>query len=308
MDEILIELGPNQKATASLTGSVANSEGTMVGAMVLAINLDDPKNRSRNNLRVFTENGEFSFEQLVPGKYVLFAVPESGYMPTFYHENGIQTNMWQEATTLTLEDNSNLTGINFVLTELPLFTEHLPTNIFGVVRDEEELPLSDALISVYNPQNELVNYSVTDESGEFNVGGLEPGSYKVTCSAYGLLYEEKSEIEVNIDGNDPGLTFTVDEVVSVENNNTPVEFNLAQNYPNPFNPTTTISFTIKEQTSAELKVYDILGAEIKTIINDQFNPGNYQVNFDATDLPSGIYIYQLKTNRFIQSRKMLLMK
>ncbi|MDZ7764750.1 MAG: T9SS type A sorting domain-containing protein [Melioribacteraceae bacterium] len=94
---------------------------------------------------------------------------------------------------------------------------------------------------------------------------------------------------------------------------TPINFHLAQNYPNPFNPTTTIKFNIptvetghapSQQTS--LIVYDILGREIKTLINKQLEPGEYEVEFDGSDLSSGIDFYRLTANEFVQTRKMLL--
>lgn len=91
------------------------------------------------------------------------------------------------------------------------------------------------------------------------------------------------------------------------------EFSLEQNYPNPFNPTTQITFTIpsnvkRETQDVSLIVYDILGREIKTLINKNLSAGNYEVTFDASDLPSGVYVYSLLSGRFQQSKKMLLIK
>ena len=85
-------------------------------------------------------------------------------------------------------------------------------------------------------------------------------------------------------------------------------FNLEANYPNPFNPSTTISFSISERAKVTLMVYDILGNEIYTIINEEREGGNYTINFDASDLTSGIYFYRLTAGGFSQSRKMLLIK
>ena len=95
---------------------------------------------------------------------------------------------------------------------------------------------------------------------------------------------------------------------------TPNSFELSQNYPNPFNPTTTISYSIPDVASdfslsnVQLKIYDVLGKEVATLVNKQQNPGNYEVKFDASRLTSGIYFYQLKTGSFIQTKKMILMK
>ncbi len=88
----------------------------------------------------------------------------------------------------------------------------------------------------------------------------------------------------------------------------PKVFGLGQNYPNPFNPSTQISYSIPEAGNVDLKVYDILGNEITTLVNETKAPGNYVVVFDASSLASGIYIYVLKSNNFVQTRKMLLLK
>ena len=88
----------------------------------------------------------------------------------------------------------------------------------------------------------------------------------------------------------------------------PVEFTLEQNYPNPFNPTTTINYSIPEAGNVELKVYDVLGNEVANLVNQEMAPGNYTANFDASSLASGIYIYTLRTNNFVEAKKMLFLK
>ena len=88
----------------------------------------------------------------------------------------------------------------------------------------------------------------------------------------------------------------------------PVEFALEQNYPNPFNPTTTIKYSIPEAGNVELKVYDILGNEVATLVNEVKSPGNYAAEFDASVFASGVYIYTINANNFAQSKKMILMK
>ncbi len=86
------------------------------------------------------------------------------------------------------------------------------------------------------------------------------------------------------------------------------DYSLSQNYPNPFNPTTTISYQIKERGLVKLKVYDVLGKEVETIVKEEQTPGSYSVKFDGSNLPSGVYVYSLRVNNFIQIRKMILLK
>ena len=85
-------------------------------------------------------------------------------------------------------------------------------------------------------------------------------------------------------------------------------FKLEQNYPNPFNPITTIQYAVPSMQFISLKVYDILGSEVATLVNEEKPAGEYEVKFDATSLPSGTYFYQFKAGSFIQTKKMILMK
>ncbi len=86
------------------------------------------------------------------------------------------------------------------------------------------------------------------------------------------------------------------------------DFALEQNYPNPFNPVTKIKYSIKEKGNVELKVFDMLGSEIATLVNEEQNVGHHEVNFDASALSSGVYLYTITSGSFMQTRKMLLMK
>ena len=98
----------------------------------------------------------------------------------------------------------------------------------------------------------------------------------------------------------------------------PKNYELYQNFPNPFNPTTKIKYSIPSIQNplsggargglVSLKVYDILGREVKTLVNEVKSPGNYEVNFSAIDLASGVYFYRLQAGNFVQTNKMILMK
>lgn len=87
-----------------------------------------------------------------------------------------------------------------------------------------------------------------------------------------------------------------------------LSFTLEQNYPNPFNPTTTIHFTLPHREYGMLKVFDMLGREAATLVNEELNSGEHSVVFDAKGLPSGVYFYQLRAGIFIQTKKILITK
>ena len=88
----------------------------------------------------------------------------------------------------------------------------------------------------------------------------------------------------------------------------PKSFYLSQNYPNPFNPITTINYKLPKDGKVTLKVYDILGKEIFTLVSGNKNAGSYQVNFDAHNLASGVYYYQLKVGEYLETKKMVVLK
>ncbi|MBK7978610.1 MAG: T9SS type A sorting domain-containing protein [Ignavibacteriae bacterium] len=117
---------------------------------------------------------------------------------------------------------------------------------------------------------------------------------------------------VQIDPNNLILK-SVQNITSVNNPVQNFDFNLEQNYPNPFNPVTTIKYSIpysgkREIQNVKIIIYDVLGKEIAKIVNQKQNPGNYKVEFDGSNLPSGIYVYQLQVGNLFNSKKMILLK
>jgi hypothetical protein len=88
----------------------------------------------------------------------------------------------------------------------------------------------------------------------------------------------------------------------------PNGFVLEQNYPNPFNPTTVIKFQVSSSKFVSLKVYDVLGREVKTLVNEKLEAGSYETTFDATGLASGIYFYRLQSGEFVSTKRLLLLK
>ena len=88
----------------------------------------------------------------------------------------------------------------------------------------------------------------------------------------------------------------------------PIEFNLAQNYPNPFNPTTIISFSVAEKSNVSLTVFNLLGEQVATLVNEVKETGSYQVEFNASNLSSGLYLYRIEAGNFITTKKMVLIK
>jgi len=112
-----------------------------------------------------------------------------------------------------------------------------------------------------------------------------------------------------------GIVYGDTTLTGIDDEEKPIasEFKLEQNYPNPFNPSTIIKYSIpsvgtRDRVSVQLIVYDILGNEVVTLVNEELSSGEYEIQFDATGLPSGIYFYHLTAGSIIKTKKMILLK
>jgi len=155
----------------------------------------------------------------------------------------------------------------------------------------------------------LVNWDMVNDPVVAWVGGNGVLEGSLRIDSYQLTY---------LPGNDNTGEFYFDDLRVVDKTTVdvddetitgiPSEYTLEQNYPNPFNPATQISFGIPKAGMVKLEVYTLLGQKVKTLISTEMNSGYHSINFDAGDLSSGIYIYTISANDFIQSKKMLLLK
>lgn len=154
-----------------------------------------------------------------------------------------------------------------------------------------------------NVAGELVNGSGTvvamnnqTSSNPFTLTAPGEGFYKVNAG-YKNPSRRWDSVTVNILATDVGATTSA-----------PREFRLDQNYPNPFNPTTTIEFALPATQLTTLKVFDVQGREIATLVDQQLEAGTHAVRWDAGILPSGVYFYRLQAGTFVQAKKLLLMR
>jgi hypothetical protein len=116
-------------------------------------------------------------------------------------------------------------------------------------------------------------------------------------------------IPANVTNNNYGLIIGTQQFIDEKKGNViPTEFALFQNYPNPFNPTTVIRYSIPTAVLVNIKIYDLLGNEMLTLLNEFRAPGNYENNFDGVQFASGVYIYKLQAGNYTESKKMLLLR
>jgi len=200
---------------------------------------------------------------------------------------------------------------------LDFFNVVVPVELvsFSATKDEEDIFLCWSTATELNNQGFEIQRS--NDNQNFNRIGFVEGKGTTTerqeysfrdntITGEGKYFYRLKQI-------DHEGTFSYSQVIEIDYNLLPSKFSLSQNYPNPFNPTTKIKFTIpqdvrRETRDVSLKVYDILGKEIAILVNEKKQPGVYEIEFDAGEFSSGIYFYILTAGKFIDTKKMILIK
>jgi hypothetical protein len=181
----------------------------------------------------------------------------------------------------------------------PDLVTEVPSNLF--------ISLSDRVRSFTYGDNTL--WIGIDRINKFNpVTGEYLGNLEIPGFATDIFFNNKFW---SYNESDNSISIYNPTTVGVEENNNlsiPEDFSLAQNYPNPFNPNTTIVYNLPVSSDVMLKVYDVLGREVATLVNEEKAAGNYQVEFDASNLSSGIYYYTITAGDFHQTKKLVLLK
>ncbi len=198
----------------------------------------------------------------------------------------------------------------------------------------DSLSISQISTTTYNIKsffkNEGSSYTVNDikvkiSTNYIAIKQIVPDTINISSIAPKATAETTDDVNITVDSRFNGLfkfnfeimsngwTYWKDTVSQVatginEKILSPIDFSLSQNYPNPFNPNTTINFIIPKSSFVNLSVYDILGRKISTLVNEEKTAGNYKVDFNAINLPSGIYFYNLQAGSLIKSKKMILLK
>ncbi len=184
-----------------------------------------------------------------------------------------------------------------------IFKEKFPSGyiIEGKLSFTEIASIPDAADVVFNPivgKRIPIDYAMNDADATGQREGI-------------MTYSPNNEDQSWADVSRWAYTWIGDSMVGVdekEDANTVVTFDLAQNYPNPFNPATVIKYSIPTSEFVELKVFNVLGQEVASLINNVQNAGVHYVNFNASDLASGVYVYRLNAGSFVSTKKMLLIK
>lgn len=244
-------------------------------------------------------------------------------------ENSVQLNRWHHVAAvydgsamkifidgdLAAQSNGvftigNANNSNLLVGESPGF----PGRVFNGKIDEVRIwNIARSQSQIQNTLNTILTseYYSTPDSGLAGYWRMDEGTGQTAADL--SVYSNNATLgtSVNPDASDPVWVEVNLLIVNVEdeskNKSLPISFSLSQNYPNPFNPNTVISYQLPVTSYATLKVYDILGNEIATLVNEEKMAGEYEVSFDASSLSSGVYFYQLRASSFIETKKMVLL-
>ena len=158
-----------------------------------------------------------------------------------------------------------------------------------------------------NPLRQIFTY---DNNGNAVLGEQfvwQNGSWVVGSNGTIRIYYNNMQSYMDLSCNKVSIQYTFISDVN-DKNTIPERYLLSQNYPNPFNPSTVITYQIPNSDYVSVKVYDILGTEVKTLVNQEQSAGNYKVEFDAGNLSSGVYFYELRAGKFREVKKLILTK
>jgi hypothetical protein len=223
--------------------------------------------------------------------------------------NETELNSYLTTEEFTVNNNSDLTfSVRFGTVDSVTTANTLNDNEYVRFRVELVDAATNELLGTFSS----VEYTKTNLYQYNNIG------YSVNTDGIGnKKVKIRLRVEDNVEAEYTIAQIIADETVLGKTNYTEISYlgelsvetyELAQNYPNPFNPETVIYYQIPESGEVSLKVYDMLGRELRTLVNQTQNQGRYEVKFNARDLASGVYIYRLQVNDFVTSKKMMLVK
>ncbi|MGA7160887.1 MAG: carboxypeptidase regulatory-like domain-containing protein [Bacteroidota bacterium] len=256
--------------------------------------------------------GNFTIGNLLPGSYFIFAVPLGNYAPAFYSSDTVTTR-WKMATKVVVDGNT-VSGIDIYVHAIPISVDGF-ADISGTLSLTSGSASTMAGAIVYATKSNVVaGFAITDVAGNYDINGLAPGTYSLSVDrpGYNETASSSGTVSYNAAGNpvNSSVPLSMSSVTLVGETPTlqPEQYSLGQNYPNPFNPSTTIRYTLPASGRVAVRVYNILGQVVATLVDGNQNAGTYNVTFNASALSSGVYFYRIESGSFSAVKKMMLLK
>lgn len=310
-------LTPVTPAVAKVAGQVTDSAGFPVIAKLVLFNVrpqvmiaiyPPPPMYCRS---IHTDStGHFVFDQVPNGKYMLQVVPFRGYLPTYFKANDCGVRNPRLADTIEVKNDASVSGLSVCVKKVNTTGGG---RIAGFVRISGGMGIAGVVVTAELAGSSVKTFAVTESNGSYELADLDQGSYTIYAEKLG--YNSATVSNTLLDYSKGIVDKTLD-IVLPASNTTSVEFSkgipqsivLGHNYPNPFNPSTQITFSLAKESRATVKVFNILGQPVATLVEGTLSAGEHRVTFDAADLPSGVYLYELQADGKRIVNKMLLMR
>ncbi|HEX9658062.1 MAG TPA: T9SS type A sorting domain-containing protein [Bacteroidota bacterium] len=289
----------------SISGMVQDSTGVGVVSRIVLIPVRHNVWPHRARFGHTDSLGAYTITEVHEGDYYVLALPFSGYAPSFYKAGVCGMIRWHDADTVHVA--GNVTGIDVCVAPI---NNGGVAHIGGRITAQGAGNIEGVHAIALRSDGMVVGYGLTDASGRYVIDAVSPGNITIVADRDGYVGNATSVAispsTFNIEN--VNLTLTPVSPTSVGAGNVPTRYSLEQNYPNPFNPSTTIEFSIPAAQLVTLKVYNLLGQEVATLVNGQQTAGAHSVHWNASSLSTGFYFYKMETGNFSQTRKLMLMK
>ena len=252
-------------------------------------------------------DGSYKVYAQLPDYYFLQAYTNN-FLPGYYNDEGLASVYWQSADSLLIDNNIIDKNISLVRDSSWGAGSIGGFITFSTPGDQQEF--EGIIIFAKNINNgALYSYNFGKELGDYKVTNIPYGTYELVAQRIGLDNAISQTVTIDPFNNQItgiNLNFIISEI---ENDVIiPSDIMLYQNYPNPFNPSTIISFYLPDAANVKLKVLNVLGETVDTLISDELSPGIHSISFDGRKLASGVYLITLESSQLILSKKMLLLK
>lgn len=256
---------------------------------------------------IINSNGTYMFQHIPEGEFDIMFYQDDDmlqFVPTYY----ISTIDWRQSTKVIA--NQNLTNINCQVYRIN--NQSNPFTISGTISSENDNMILSGIKDgiVYVKAGDLFkNYGISSGNGSYLATKLAPGTYSLTT--YRMGFDPVSQDVTIVNSNLTNINFNLGHpVIGITeiSSEIPKGYSLNQNYPNPFNPVTNIVFGIPKSGLTTIKIYDILGRVVSSIVDENLKAGTYSVKWNGESFASGIYFYRLETTDYNETRKMVMIK
>jgi hypothetical protein len=290
-----------------ISGAITDSAKNGIQAHVAAFLVKN--GRPDKGIETISDSlGNYAFADIPVGNYILQVFPFNGYSPTYFKYDGSQTFDWRKADSVVVDSVEVATGVNFIV--VPRIDTGFG-RFHGTVRSNGAA-VPGVSVYIVNANQNVVSYGITDANGVYTISDVAAGVFHVLTDMPQYSQASSAAITISSTGSvaSADLTISLNAVSAVTT--TAVGkvsgFSLEQNYPNPFNPTTNIRYSVAANANVKLIVYDLLGREVETLVNQNQIAGTYSVVFNASKLSSGIYFYRLQVGSQMITKKLTLLK